>query len=94
MSLAFPGIFRGPWDVRARDINDEMKIAASEAIASLVGDNELDADYILPMPFDARVGERWPPRWPPPPENPVFPGYKVIKYQGAPYGAPPYFTFI
>ncbi len=58
MSLAFPGIFRGPWDVRARDINDEMKIAASEAIASLVGDNELDADYILPMPFDARVGEK------------------------------------
>lgn len=56
--LAFPGIFRGALDVRARDINDEMKIAASEAIASLVGDNELDADYILPMPFDARVGEK------------------------------------
>ncbi len=55
--LAFPGIFRGALDVRARDINDEMKIAASEAIASLVSDEELSPDYIIPAAFDPRVGE-------------------------------------
>ena len=55
--LAFPGIFRGALDVRASDINDAMKIAASEAIASLVSDEELNADYILPDAFDPRVGK-------------------------------------
>jgi malate dehydrogenase (oxaloacetate-decarboxylating) len=55
--LAFPGIFRGALDCRATDINEEMKIAAAEAIASLVSDEELSADYIIPRPFDKRVGE-------------------------------------
>ena len=55
--LAFPGIFRGALDVRASDINDAMKIAAAEAIASLVSDDELRADYILPDAFDPRVGK-------------------------------------
>ncbi len=54
--LAFPGIFRGALDVRASDINDDMKMAASYAIASLVSDSELSEDYILPKAFDARVG--------------------------------------
>ncbi len=54
--LAFPGIFRGALDVRASDINDEMKIAASEAIASLISDEELSAEYIIPKAFDKRVG--------------------------------------
>ena len=55
--LAFPGIFRGALDVRASDINDEMKMAASFAIASLVSDEELKSDYILPKAFDPRVGK-------------------------------------
>ena len=55
--LAFPGIFRGALDVRASDINDEMKMAASYAIASLVSDDELNEEYILPMAFDERVGK-------------------------------------
>ena len=55
--LAFPGIFRGALDVRASDINDEMKMAASFAIASLVSDEELNAEYILPMAFDERIGK-------------------------------------
>ncbi|MCQ2505279.1 MAG: NAD-dependent malic enzyme [Saccharofermentans sp.] len=54
--LAFPGIFRGALDVRASDINDAMKIAAADAIASIVSDEELRADYILPDAFDKRVG--------------------------------------
>jgi len=54
--LAFPGIFRGALDVRASDINEEMKIAAAKAIASLVSDDELTEDYILPKAFDERVG--------------------------------------
>ncbi|KPN15920.1 malate dehydrogenase [Bacillus australimaris] len=53
--LAFPGIFRGALDVRATHINEEMKIAAVEAIASLVSDEELSAEYVIPGPFDARV---------------------------------------
>ncbi|NLM84303.1 MAG: NADP-dependent malic enzyme [Clostridiales bacterium] len=53
--LAFPGIFRGALDVRARDINDEMKIAAAHALAALVGD-ELSPDHIIPEAFDPRVG--------------------------------------
>ena len=53
--LAFPGIFRGALDCRATDINEDMKIAAAKAIASLVSDEELRADYIIPAPFDKRV---------------------------------------
>ena len=55
--LAFPGIFRGALDCRASDINEEMKVAASFAIASLVSDSELNADYILPEAFDKRIGK-------------------------------------
>ena len=55
--LAFPGIFRGALDVRASDINDEMQMAASYAIASLVSDEELCAEYIMPKAFDPRVGK-------------------------------------
>jgi malate dehydrogenase (oxaloacetate-decarboxylating) len=55
--LAFPGIFRGALDVRASDINDEMKIAAAEAIAAIVSDEELSPDYVIPAPFDPRVGK-------------------------------------
>lgn len=55
--LAFPGIFRGALDVRASDINDEMKIAAAKAIASLVSDEELKPEYIIPAPFDSRVAK-------------------------------------
>ncbi|MCL2083862.1 MAG: NADP-dependent malic enzyme [Oscillospiraceae bacterium] len=54
--LAFPGIFRGALDVRARDINDEMKLAAARAIAGLVSGAELEPRYIIPAPFDARIG--------------------------------------
>lgn len=55
--LAFPGIFRGALDVRASDINEEMKMASSYAIADLVSDGELCAEYILPKAFDPRVGK-------------------------------------
>lgn len=55
--LAFPGIFRGALDVRASDINEEMKVAASVAIASLVSPQELSPDYIIPKAFDKRVGK-------------------------------------
>ena len=55
--LAFPGIFRGALDCRASDINEEMKVAASYAIASLVDDEHLSAEYILPHAFDPRVGK-------------------------------------
>ena len=54
--LAFPGIFRGAFDVRAKDINEEMKMAAAQAIAALISDEELSADYIIPQAFDPRVG--------------------------------------
>ena len=54
--LAFPGVFRGAFDVRAKDINDEMKIAAAEALAGLITDEELSPDYIIPKAFDKRVG--------------------------------------
>lgn len=54
--LAFPGIFRGALDVRASDINEEMKMAAAKAIASLVSDEDLNPDYIMPHAFDERVG--------------------------------------
>ena len=55
--LAFPGIFRGAFDVRAKDINDEMKLAASRALAELITDEELSEDYIIPKAFDPRVGK-------------------------------------
>lgn len=54
--LAFPGIFRGAFDVRAKEINDEMKLAASEALANLITDEELSSEYIIPKAFDKRVG--------------------------------------
>ena len=54
--LAFPGIFRGAFDVRAKEINDEMKLAASEALANLITDEELSPEYIIPRAFDKRVG--------------------------------------
>lgn len=53
--LVFPGIFRGALDVRASDINEEMKIAAAKAIASIIPDNELSEDYVIPLAFDERV---------------------------------------
>ncbi len=53
--LAFPGIFRGTFDVRARDINEEMKMAAAKALADLISDEELNEEYIIPAPFDPRV---------------------------------------
>ena len=55
--LAFPALFRGAFDVRARDINEEMKIAAAYALANLISDEELNADYIIPAAFDPRVKE-------------------------------------
>ena len=54
--LAFPGVFRGAFDVRAKDINDEMKLAAAEALAGLITDEELSPEYIIPRAFDKRVG--------------------------------------
>ncbi len=54
--LAFPGIFRGAFDVRASDINEEMKMAAAQALAELISEDELDAGYIIPKAFDKRVG--------------------------------------
>ena len=55
--LVFPGVFRGTFDVRASDINEEMKLAAAMAIAELISDEERSADYIIPKPFDPRVGK-------------------------------------
>ena len=55
--LAFPGIFRGAFDVRAKDINDEMNLAAAKALADLITDEELSEDYIIPKAFDKRVGK-------------------------------------
>lgn len=55
--LAFPGVFRGALDVRAKDINDHMKIAAAQAIASLIGEEELNEEYIIPEAFDERVAQ-------------------------------------
>ena len=54
--LAFPGIFRGTFDVRASEINDEMNMAAARALAALISDEELSPDYIIPKAFDPRVG--------------------------------------
>ena len=55
--LAFPGIFRGVFDVRAKDINEQMKLAAAQALCDLISDDELNADYIIPKAFDPRVGK-------------------------------------
>ena len=55
--LAFPGVFRGTFDSRASDINEEMKMAAAQALSSLVSDEELNEEYILPRAFDPRVGK-------------------------------------
>ena len=55
--LAFPGIFRGAFDARATKITQEMKLSAAQAIASLVGDDELDENYVIPSPFDKRVAK-------------------------------------
>ena len=55
--LAFPGIFRGTFDVRAKDINDEMKVAAAYALAGLISDEERSAEYVIPKAFDPRVGK-------------------------------------
>ena len=55
--LAFPGVFRGTFDVRASDINEAMKLAAAKALAGLISDEELSADYIIPAAFDPRVGK-------------------------------------
>jgi len=54
--LAFPGIFRGTFDCMAREINKEMELAAAEALAGLISDDELASDYIIPKAFDNRVG--------------------------------------
>ena len=54
--LAFPGIVRGAFDVRASDINEEMKLAAAQALAGLISEDELSTDYIIPKAFDPRVG--------------------------------------
>ncbi len=54
--LAFPGIFRGAFDVRASDINEEMKVAAAHALTELISESELSEDYIIPKAFDHRVG--------------------------------------
>jgi malate dehydrogenase (oxaloacetate-decarboxylating) len=53
--LAFPGVFRGALDVRARAITDEMKLAASRALAAVIPDDQLSADYVVPSPFDRSV---------------------------------------
>jgi malate dehydrogenase (oxaloacetate-decarboxylating) len=53
--MGFPGIFRGALDVRATCINEEMKLAAARALASLIADDELSGDYVIPAPFDERV---------------------------------------
>ena len=55
--LAFPGVFRGTFDVRASDINDQMKLAAAYALASLIGDSDLTPENVIPAPFDPRVRE-------------------------------------
>jgi malate dehydrogenase (oxaloacetate-decarboxylating) len=55
--LAFPGVFRGAFDVRATDINEEMKMAAAKALSELVSEEELNEEYIIPKAFDKRVGK-------------------------------------
>ena len=72
-SCGFPGIFRGLFDVRARRVNDEMKLAAAHALANIVADSELSEEYITPSMFDSAWCRRWPPRWPTPPCAPEWP---------------------
>ena len=71
--LAFPGIFRGALDVRASDINEEMKMAAAMALASVIPEEELSEENIIPKPFDPRVVPPWPPPWRRPPARPASP---------------------
>ena len=72
-SLAFPGVFRGALDVKARGVNDEMKIAAANAIADLVAPEELNAEYLIPDSIDLRVPPASPPPSPAPPLIPAWP---------------------
>ena len=60
--LAFPGIFRGTFDVRASGINEEMKMAAARALAELVSEEELSAEYIIPRPLTRASARLWPQR--------------------------------
>ena len=69
--LAFPGIFRGAFDVRASDINEEMKVAAARALAGLIADDELSAEYIIPRRLISASARRWPRPWPKPQEEPA-----------------------
>ena len=69
--LAFPGIFRGAFDVRASDINDAMKIAAAQALGRPGAETSCSADYIIPAAFDPRVGPQWPRQWRRPPAPPA-----------------------
>lgn len=73
--LAFPGVFRGALDAGARRITEKMKVAAAEAIFSVVGD-DLAADHIVPSPLIRGSVSRWPPRWPQPP--PRFDGSSAV----------------
>ena len=57
LSLAFPGVFRGTFDVRASDINEEMKMAAAKALAEFIPEDKLSADYIIPKAFEEGVGK-------------------------------------
>ena len=70
--LAFPGVFRGTFDVRASDINEEMKMAAADALAGLISDEELSADYIIPKAFDSGWGPPWRRPLPRPPAAPAW----------------------
>ena len=71
--LAFPGVFRGALDVRARTIDEPMKLAAANAIARVIPEDELHADYIIPSVFDRRVAAPSPRRWRRPPSPPAWP---------------------
>ena len=62
--LAFPGIFRGALDVRARGIDEAMKLAAARAIASVIPESDLGPEYIVPSVFNRASRPRWPTRWP------------------------------
>ena len=76
--LAFPSIFRGAFDVRESDINDETKIAAAYALAGLISDAELKADYIIPAAFDPRVKMWWPRLWRKPQGKAALQEFKAV----------------
>ena len=76
--LAFPGIFRGTFDVRASDINEEMKMAAAEALAALISDDELTEDISSPRPSTSALVPPWPPPWP---RLPTSPAWQESKYK-------------